>query len=245
MLVDYQSPGSKLSSVALERLWPVLPAPVLALSELEQDEVYPHLNKRKIGTYLNRALSIGREAAREFRYEGNLKTLLNRMIQSGIRIRFQEGEAPQETGWVRAQYRTHPPTITVYRSSIEQLSHFFRTSGHTVRKDDLVALHLIHEWFHHLEMNRIGRTDLRLPKVPTRHLGPVALKQPVKKTREIAAHAFTQETMGLAFYPLLLDHLLLHNDRGWTKQQIRRHFEKMKAHYREQIANEEKEESSG
>jgi hypothetical protein len=235
MSVDHQSDSAKLASIVLKTAWPVLPAQVLALSELEQDEVYPHLDKREIGTYLNRSLSIGREAARDFKYDGDLEALLNQMIRSGVRIRFQEGNVPREIGWVRAQYRTRPPTITVYRSSIEQLSRFFRTSGHPVRKEDLIALHLIHEWFHHLEVSRIGRTDLRLPKVPTTRLGPFSLKHPLKKTREIAAHAFTQEMMGLSFYPLLLDHLLLHLDQGWSKQRIREQFEKMRARYRSQL----------
>ena len=79
-----------------------------------------------------------------------------------------------------------------------------------MRREDLIALHLIHEWFHHLEVSRIGRTDLRLPQVVTTRLGPFPVRRPLKKTREIAAHAFVQEMMGLSFYPLLLDHLLLH-----------------------------------
>src|SRR5690606_19348252 len=74
---DDQTGGFKLSSVSLEPAWPVLPAPVLALSELEQDEVFPFLDKDQITTYLHRALSIGRQAAREFQYDGRLKTLLN------------------------------------------------------------------------------------------------------------------------------------------------------------------------
>jgi hypothetical protein len=244
MSVNHQTSASKLSSISLKTAWPVLPAPVLALSELEQDEVFPFLDKKKIGTYLHQALSIGREAARDFRYDGDLKTLLNHMIEGGVRIRFQEGIAPRETSWVRAQYSAHPPTITVYRSSIDQLSRFFHTSGRPVRMDDLVALHLIHEWFHHLEVNSIGRTDLRLPKVSTTRIGPVSLKQSLKKTREIAAHAFTQETMGLSFYPLLLDRLLLYFNQGWNKQQIRTHFEKVKARYREQIDYDRTEEFS-
>lgn len=232
---DDQTGGFKLSSVSLEPAWPVLPAPVLALSELEQDEVFPFLDKDQITTYLHRALSIGRQAAREFRYDGRLKTLLNQMIRSGIRIRFQEGSDPRGSGWVRAHYRARPPTITVYRSSLEQLSRFFDTTGRPVRKEDLIALHLVHEWFHHLEVRRIGRTDLRLPRVPTTRIGPVSLKQPLKKTREIAAHAFTQEVMGLSFYPLLLDRLLFHADQGWDKHQIRTHFEKLQARYRERV----------
>lgn len=228
MSFKYQASGCKLSSIRMEKTWPVLPAPVLALSELEQDEMFPYLDKRKIKTFLNRALAIGIEAARENHYDGDLKGLLNRLIRSGIRIRFQEGSTPREACWVRAQYRPNPPTITVFRSSIEQLGRFFRRSGYPIRGDDLIALHLIHEWFHHLEASRIGRTDLRLPKVPVRRIGPVSWKQPLKKAREIAAHAFTQELMGLSFYPLLLDHLLLYTDRGLGKQQIREQFGKLR-----------------
>ncbi|SFF88345.1 hypothetical protein SAMN04488025_107105 [Planifilum fulgidum] len=235
MVPGCQPAGVKLSSIVLERAWPVLPAPVLALSELEQDEVYPLLDKRKIGTYLNRSLSIGREAARDMKFDGDLKTLLNRMLRSGVRIRFREGSGPGGTGWVRAQYRIRPPTITVFRSSVEQLNRFFRMTGNPVRREDLIALHLIHEWFHHLEVSHIGRTDLRLPQVVTTRLGPFPVRRPLKKTREIAAHAFVQEMMGLSFYPLLLDRLLLHLDRGLSKEQIREQFEKLRTRYRSQL----------
>ena len=123
----------------------------------------------------------------------------------------------------------------MYRSSLEQLSRFFDTTGRPVRREDLIALHLVHEWFHHLEVRRIGRTDLRLPRVPTTRIGPVSLKQPLKKTREIAAHAFTQEVMGLSFYPLLLDRLLLHARPGLGQATDPHPFREAEARYRERV----------
>lgn len=82
-------------------------------------------------------------------YEGDLAPLINRVIQSGVRIRFVEQEGHDSSGWIRAQYRRKPPTIEIYKPSLKQLGQFFRQSGYRIHPDDLIALHLYHEWFHH------------------------------------------------------------------------------------------------
>ncbi|SDC21687.1 hypothetical protein SAMN04488112_104165 [Melghirimyces thermohalophilus] len=215
----------RLSSIPLDNLWPHLPHAVLALTELEQDEMYPLLTATAIPRYLEEATAFGREAATNESDDGDLTRLFNRIIQSGVRVRLIEQNGAKGNGWIRAQYHRKPPTIDVYRSSMEQLEQFFAKCGYRVAEEDLIALHLYHEWFHHLESTRLGRTDYRLPKVRKKKWGPLVFRQRVYRLREIAAHAFTQEAMGLTWSPLWLDHLLLLTEKGWTKSQIREHFQ--------------------
>ena len=118
--------------------------------------------------------------------------LINRVIQSGVRDPFMEREGHDSTGWIRAQYRRKPPTIEIYKPSLKQLGRFFRQSGYHVNPDDLIALHLYHEWFHHLESSSLGRTDHRLPKAEKKRWGPLVFRRRIHRLREIAAHAFTQ-----------------------------------------------------
>jgi hypothetical protein len=234
-----QTPGLStisLASVPMEQHWPVLPEPVLAFLELEQDAYFSLLSPADVRMYIRSAMEWGEQAAQKHRYNGRLSDLLNRLIASGIRVRFLDHASPRiET---RAQYRGKPPTIEVYRPSITQLAHFFERSGYRVSSEDLVALHLTHEWFHHLEIHAIGRTDRLLPKVLVKRWGPFTRRDYVGKTREIAAHAFTKRSLGLSWFPTLVDHLLLYMDKGWSKTQIREHFQRVKQRYHKWVPND-------
>lgn len=222
----------RLHQIPLENNWPTLSPAVLALTELEQDEMYPLLPEQMISHVLEEAISFGKNAARGEHYEGDLAPLINRVIQSGVRILFVEREGHDSSGWIRAQYRRKPPTIEIYKPSLKQLGQFFRQSGYRIHPDDLIALHLYHEWFHHLESSSLGRTDHRLPKVEKKRWGPLVLRRRIYRLREIAAHSFTQSALGLSWSPLWLDHLLLLTDRGWSKSQIRDHFQQLQEKYR-------------
>ncbi len=222
----------RLHQIPLEKNWPTLSPVVLALIELEQDEMYPLIPEQMISNYLEEAISFGENAARGELYEGDLARLINRVIQSGVKIRFVEREGHDSTGWIRAQYRRKPPTIEIYKPSLKQLGRFFRRSGYHVNPDDLIALHLYHEWFHHLESSSLGRTDHRLPKAEKKRWGPFVLRRRIHRLREVAAHSFTQSALGLSWSPLWLDHLLLHSDQGWSKSQIRDHFQRLQEKYR-------------
>lgn len=101
-----------------------------------------------------------------------------------------------------------------------------------------MALHMCHEWFHHLEETRLGRTDQQLPKLVMRKVGPVMFKQSVESTREIAAHAFTQQVMGLSWYPLLLDMLISQSERKVKKEQIRESFNSLKHEFERAVERE-------
>lgn len=210
-----------LKDVPLARLWPVVGADVLAYVELRQDAMYPFIKTNQIAAYIDGALEYGKQAARRYHYDGDLAPLIDQVLKSGARVSFVDERKRKGDRLIRAQYEKRGGLIAIFRPSIEQMAHFFQRSGYRVRLEDLVALHLCHEWFHHLEETRIGRTDRQLPKITMRKVGPVSFKQSVEKTREIAAHAFTQQVMDLSWYPLLLDCLIRENERKAKKERIR------------------------
>jgi hypothetical protein len=92
-------------------------------------------------------------------------------------------------------------------------------------------MHLYHEWFHYLEEKKFGRTDFLLPKVTIKQWGPFTFKKPLYRTREIAAHTFTQKMLQLPWSPLLLDQLLLLRHEGWNRGQIREHFKQIRQRF--------------
>lgn len=222
-----------LRQVTLLNTWPPLSSDTLGWMELERDEAYYLIPRHQIQNYLQSAVHFGEKAAETYSYEGDLAYWINQVLESGATLRFKEKKDDQSFGWVRAQYFRKPPVIEIYRSSMDQLIRFFHLSGAQVSEDDVIALHLFHEWFHHLEVTQIGRTDHHLPRVIKKSWGPFATKQTVSNLREIAAHAFTQKVMKLHWSPLWLDHLILLSEKGWSKSRIREHFHHMNQRYRQ------------
>ncbi|PTM58197.1 hypothetical protein [Desmospora activa] len=217
----------------LEQLWPPLHSEILAWKELEQDEWYPQLSSLQISTLVTEAIRFGQKAAQSLRYKGTLEPWINRIIRSNVKIQLLRRRTDDSDSWVRAQYRHKPPVIEIHHSSLDQLDQFFRRSGFQISQDDLIALHLLHEWFHHLESTQLGRTDDALPKAVKKKWGPFYRKSRITRLREIAAHAFTQEVMGLPWSPLWLDHLLLLTGKGWGPDRIRTTFHHWKTGWEE------------
>ncbi|WP_139179454.1 hypothetical protein [Lihuaxuella thermophila] len=220
-----ESNTKRLKTVSLEKAWPVLSPFCLAYTELERDEWYPFIQPEQIPFYIDQAIRIGQEAACSYAKDFNLQELINVLLKQGVGVRFLNQHALDE--WVRAQYLAKTSTIEIYRPSLDQMEQFFRMMNQPVCTEDIICLHLYHEWFHHLEETKCGRTDLALPKIKIKK-GLLTTKKTIRRTREIAAHAFTQAAMGLNWSPLLLDQLLFLTKQGWTKIQIREHFQKIK-----------------
>lgn len=219
---------TSLNKIALERIWPTMDAEVLAFSELKRDEMYPNIRAKQIVPYIEGALAFGRQAGNDYTYDGNLAPLMAQIAASDTKVTFLDEKKQAGGKLIRAQYERKPAIIFIYRPSLKQIERFFLMSGFRIQQADLMALHMCHEWFHHLEETRFGRTDQALPKVVIRKVGPVEFKQPVASTREIAAHAFTQQVMGLSWYPLLLDVLIAESERQVKKGEIREKFRRMK-----------------
>lgn len=229
MKTNAETRQKSLAHIDLHPYWPSLDPEILYRLELEQDETYPHIPAATLPLYVEQAMSIGKKVASTHRYFLSLQRLLNLLLKEGVCVRFRDKHPLDPT--IRAQYSKKPKTIDIYRNSLNQISHFFKAMGEEVADDEVILLHLIHEWFHHLEENRCGRTDAQLPKVVIKQIGPIRQRKSIFRTREIAAHTFTQSVLNLSWPPLILDYLLDYTRRGWTKAQIREHFERLKQQF--------------
>ena len=181
--------------------------------------MYPSIRPNQIVSYIEGAVEFGRQAGKEYEYNGDLAPLMEHIVRSDTRVTFVDEPKKDGDKLIRAQYIRKPATILV-SPVVGTDGPFFLRSGFHIRQEDLIALHVCHQWFHHLEDTRFGRTDDKLPKIVMRKVGPVMFKQPVESTREIAAHAFTQQVIGLSWYPLLLDLLIDYSERKVKKEQI-------------------------
>jgi hypothetical protein len=221
------SKKKRLSFVYLDSIWPVIPLEVLAIAELEQDELFEHLPKNQIPFYIENSIQHGKDIAQSFASSSfELKELINKIIKQRVSIHLIQQHPTDHR--IRAQYIKKPPRIQIYRTSIQQIKDFFLKMKLLVYEDDIIALHLLHEWFHHLEEKEYGQTDLLFPKIKVKQWGPFISTKTIRKTREIAAHSFTQTALNLKWSPLLLDYLLMLTQQGMDRIQIREHFQELK-----------------
>lgn len=220
----------KLSSVPLEKEWPLLTSEEIAFSELRQDEYFPFIDREQISLYISKSIEYGEKMAKECVPRPlTISEIINQIIKKKISIQFLEQDIMNS--WTRAQYVKKPPTIRIYKSSVKQLQEFFKAMDTPIATEDIMALHLYHEWFHYLEEKKYGQTDALLPRVAIKKTGPFTHRRKIRKTREIAAHAFTQKALNLSWSPLLLDYLLLYNQKGLNKIEIRKKFQSLKNQY--------------
>jgi hypothetical protein len=223
--------GKCLRDIPLETYWPSLSLEELSLLELEKDPYYAIIPPAKIPIYIEKSIQFGQEVAVKYGENLPLHAFINRLLQQGIRIQWKENCLHHPS--IRAQYSPKPPVIEIYRLSIQQIKQFFLQTKETVCEEDAWLIHLYHEWFHHIEETKCGYTYQHLPRVKMKVWGPFTRQKPLRRTREIAAHAFTQALMNLTWSPLLLDHLILYQSQGWSITQIRAHFQQIKQQWKE------------
>ena len=209
--------------VSLEERCPSLPPKYLFVLEIEQDEYFPHLSQSEVPLLIDQAIQKGLLASRKWAGKKlSLKEMINLLLRQGITMRFKDQHP--ESPVIRAEYDKKHKTICIYRKSMHQIQRFFEELNIQVPKEELFLLHIYHEWFHHLEETKIGRTDDELPRVTIKQKGPFAIRKRLSRLREIAAHTFVQHAFGLTWSPLLLDYLLFFKEKGWSFGQIRESF---------------------
>jgi len=128
------------------------------------------------------AVTLGRRVARRFIIEDDKPTPSRLATELNVEI-IRVGSPPPAQRGLRSEYRADPPQIILYCNPINQLSASIQANQRSGRICyDLVEVHIAHELFHHLEF--------------TAGFGPLP-----RAEAEVAAHAFTQELMGLDFIP--------------------------------------------
>jgi len=215
-----------LRALHVDRIWPTLSPKGLAFLELQQDPSFPFVPKEEILPTLATAIAFGEEMAQQQPEFTDYRNLLNYLLQAGLKIRFRQQHPTDQQ--VRAQYIHQPPTIDIFLNSIQQLQNFFTKTITAVHEEELISLHLYHELFHHLEKKAKKKSKKKIKKCTIKQWGPFTIKRRLTSAREIAAHTFTQTMMRLNWSPLLLDRLIFYTQQGWTNEQIREQFAKVK-----------------
>lgn len=178
----------------------------LYLLELKQDILFHKIPKGKIQYYIEGARSMGRECSREYKGK-NIRSILEK---EGISVIVEKNSKGKSFG-LRGEivFSKKEKKIVIYEDSMEQLHASLKKYYKNIGLKKAYDIHLAHEFYHYLEYKNGKGTNELLDKIESIKLGPYTRKASILKTREIAAHSFCKEFLGLPFNPLIIDYIYL------------------------------------
>ncbi|HEX4984615.1 MAG TPA: hypothetical protein VFV71_00955 [Burkholderiales bacterium] len=177
----------------------------LGLALLRGDAQYRFIAPERRGVLVEAALRDGRELAAEAALRHG--RLPEDMVSSlGIAVEAVDAEAGYGSVVVYAHYVQRPPRITLYLPAIARLAHAVSAGDVPTGVDEgtLRRMFVAHELYHHFDCLR-SEPLARRHRVKLFGLGAWRWTSGLASLAEIAAGAFAQELLGLAFHPGLLD----------------------------------------
>lgn len=164
------------------------PGRELADQELTYDPCYTKIPQKDRKMIVENAWQKGCLAAETvfLREQGN-GDFVNIARRSGLRLIEKQGDYVVGNQRYFSDYVSGQNQITLYAGAIEKWA-----QENKLDYSQAVNLILSHEYYHHLEMNEIGRTS-RDYLVPMVVLGPIKLgKTGIHALSEVGAHAFAR-----------------------------------------------------
>jgi hypothetical protein len=181
-------------------------ARALGHSLLAEDPVFRCIPAQARCTLVDAALADGRMRAESVSYHWgtNPWTIAP---QLGAAVVESDADAGFGSVVVFAEYTRQPPTIKLYRTAIAQMRHRLAVSRpHPMFADlDCKSIFLAHELYHHLVHIGLAAQLSRKHRVTLLRLGRWRWTSGIASLEEIAAGAFAQSLLSLAYHPRLLD----------------------------------------
>lgn len=179
----------------------------LSVLELLNDRSTTSAEPSDIATVARAASSLGRNEA--MRWRGfNLTVELQR---AGMEVRHVKSSPSGGGSPVRLAALTvfgkspgKERYVDLFLDEIARKQEALATCGIEMSLDELVEIHLAHEFYHFVEFSHNRRTEEMVPEVRMRGRW-AARHHRLKHAGEVGAHAFAKEWTGSALHPILLD----------------------------------------
>lgn len=186
----------------------------MAVLELGRDPSFSRAEKDGIARLVDASLELGRAEARRWRDTDLLAALARR----GVLLRRLSGEGPgARAGYTLCALTTFEQgpkkerRVDLYVDVIERKWQTLCERGVEMDADDLLTLHLAHEFYHVLEFSERRMTPDVVGRLPVHGLLGTRMRR-IPRTSEIAAHAFARAWTGLEPSPGLIDAIVLAPD---------------------------------
>jgi hypothetical protein len=180
----------------------------LGLMALSSDVQFHRIPEAERGEWVELALQDGRCLARSARKQWGADPFVI-AGRCNVSIMESHGEAGFGSTVIYAEYAVSPPSITLYAPAIRRLDALIaRRSPFQLGIERTTPVFLAHELYHHFDCLRGKEALIRRHRVSILKLGRWTWTAGLSTLPEIAAGAFAQQLLGLAFHPKLLDVLL-------------------------------------
>lgn len=182
----------------------------LAFLELRRDPLFHLIPSDKYDYYVNEAIAFGREAGKKYKN----KKIQQLYQKNDIAFSFSEKRNVVMNFQLRAEFiqKDDQNEVVLYSESLRELRQAwndFSPNLVQLTEEDIVNLHLAHEFYHYLEYNELSPVEKRLDPVETRTFFGKKKEQYIRQCSEIACHAFAKEVTGFPYFPTLLDLVFL------------------------------------
>lgn len=200
---------------------------VMALAELKQDNLYLKIPTRQRKYYIDESIKIGIQVAESIKEKHKNKSIEALCQLYNIRINIIGNKQISKYLNLRAEYLNYNNQINIYQSSMEKMMQQFAQINVDLTYQEILEIHLAHEFFHFLEFNMIGITSDHLQPIKMKRLLLKNSNASVLKTREIAAHTFCLKYLNLKIHPKFLDYLFLLSNGEINEIQLSSYLEKL------------------
>lgn len=189
---------------------------IFAYLDLKEDIMFEHITD--LNSYIKESFWIAEQAASRFE-QVDFETLL---CKFNVQIRLQEHDFNDSFSQIQSQiiYKNKHKCIDLYlpciREKKEALNHF----GYAISLEELLHIHLAHEFYHFYEFEFKKHTEELLPAVSYRFLGMFSQKAFVRKCSEVSAHRFAQLICHTSIHPKLMDYYYYIYKNMYTTEKV-------------------------
>lgn len=187
--------------------WEQISDEILAFCDLKEDPMFSKIDD--IGFYIRESFAIAEKTVKQYENQ-NLTAMLQ---QSNVKIYYHENTNQNEMTFSEIQsqlyYDKKCKMIDIYLPGIQKKMDALNQYGFQITLEELLEIHMAHEFYHFYEFEQDKRTYEILPKVNRKIMHVINKKSAVLKCSEIAAHRFAKIITKAPLHPKLMDYMCL------------------------------------
>lgn len=197
---------------------------------LKSDRYFNRLSSNQMELVLAQSIQIGKNEAKFF--EG--KSLREELSINHVKIQIRDDAHPVGI-FSQIQIDPKKSEIQIFLGEMEKKRQaYIGITGMEVTMDQMIEIHLAHEFYHYIEMTQNKRTEDLVEKIEISGWRRVKQRR-LLTSSEIAAHSFAMEYCNWEYHPLLMDYGLHFSNQKKTAEEFLEYMEQIQHEYERRI----------
>ena len=208
----------------------ILSNDTFAYAILKTDRYFNRLNTSQIEFLIEKSTKLGFDTAHEFFG----KLLIEELEEQNVKIVFREETQPAGI-FSQIQLDRKKSEIQIFLGSMERKRQaYINIVREPISLDQMIQIHLMHEFYHFIELSKERRTEELVGKVAVMGFGGMKQRL-ITSTSEIAAQTFAFKYGNLSHHPLLMDYALLFEQQNKPVEQVEEYINQIQCEYERRI----------